>query len=60
MSVLRLTPYELSFDTVVKAKVMAKNIYGNGPLSTANTTGAKIQNVPLQVKNLSRLVATNE
>jgi len=46
MSVLRIPVYSLIFDTIVKAKVMAKNIYGDGPISDANTIGAKIQNVP--------------
>jgi hypothetical protein len=42
MSVLRIAPYSLLFDALVKAKVMASNIYGDGPISDPNTTGAKI------------------
>ena len=46
MCVLRVAPYELVYGTLVLAKVLAKNTYGEGPISDANTAGAKIQNVP--------------
>jgi hypothetical protein len=46
MSVLRATPYNLAFDTIVQAKIEAKNQYGYGALSPENTSGAKVQIEP--------------
>jgi hypothetical protein len=59
-AVLRAAPYSLAFDSYVLAKVQASNVYGDGLVSDANTSGAKIQREPLQVQSLTRLATTNE
>ncbi len=40
MSVLRASPYSLAFDALVEVKIEAKNSFGYGALSPANTAGA--------------------
>lgn len=47
MTVLRASPYSLSYGTLVVAEVQAYNAKGWGALSIANTVGATIQTEPL-------------
>lgn len=55
MAILR-TRFRLTFDTLIQAKVQARNEFGWGMISDANTdpTGAKIQTEPEPVKNVRR------
>ena len=46
MSALRASPYWLTFDQEVKAKVSASNVYGSSDLSGVSTVNAKIQTEP--------------
>jgi hypothetical protein len=53
MTELRSGSYMLTFDTVVRAIVQAKNAYGWSSISDPNTEGARIQTEPLKVKSLA-------
>lgn len=46
MSILTAAPYSLVFDQLVVATVEASNSFGFGTTSSANTSGAKIRQVP--------------
>lgn len=46
MSVLRASPYSLTYGTIVKAQASAYNQFGWGPVSSANTAGATIRTEP--------------
>ena len=59
MSVLISSPYYLPFNTIVQAEIQARNQYGYGPLSPANTGGAQIQTQPSTVSGLARGSFTN-
>ena len=49
MSVLRASPYSLTYGMTVKAIVQAFNINGGGYFSQVNLVGATIQTVPMEV-----------
>jgi len=61
MAVLR-DQFGLAFDTLIQAKIQARNEFGYGQISEANTdpTGARIQTRPVSVKNVRRGDATSE
>jgi hypothetical protein len=49
MTVLRASPYSLSYDKVVQVRVSAKNSRGWNTVSPVNTVGANIKTEPLQM-----------
>lgn len=49
MSVLRSSPYSLTYGTIVKARASAFNQFGWGAVSTTNTAGATIRTEPIQM-----------
>jgi hypothetical protein len=49
MSALWASPYNLAFDSLVRAKVRAHNAYGWGAYSTVNTVGGRVKAVPSQM-----------
>lgn len=53
MSVFTSTPFSLTFDQLIKVKIVATNVRGSSDESTINTTGAKIRRVPSQITTLS-------
>jgi len=46
MSTLTSAPYNYLFDDLVKVRVTAINSYGSSPVSSPNSTGARIRRVP--------------
>ena len=51
MADLRESPFSLTYDTLVRAKVLARNERGWSAESPANTGGAKVQWKPLAMGN---------
>jgi hypothetical protein len=54
MADLREAPFSLTYDTLVRAKVLARNERGWSDASDANTEGAKIQVKPLAMGATTR------
>ena len=54
MSDLWAAPFSLAYDTLVRAKVLARNERGWSDASDANTEGAKIQVKPLAMGATTR------
>jgi hypothetical protein len=46
MSTLTVTPYSLTFNTLIRVQVSASNLQGEGELSDFNTEGALVQQKP--------------
>ena len=54
MADLRAAPFSLTYDTLVRAKVLARNERGWSAASDANTVGAKVQVQPLAMNATMR------
>jgi hypothetical protein len=55
---LRAAPFSLTYDTLVRAKVLARNERGWSAASEANTVGAKVQVEPLAMGATKRGILT--
>jgi len=53
MNVLTAAPYNYVFEQLVKVRVTASNLYGSGPTSISNSSGATIRRVPDKMGSLS-------
>lgn len=49
MNTLTASPYSLTLGTLIRAKIRANNLYGEGTYSAINTAGALIETIPSQV-----------
>jgi len=59
MTTLRISPFFLDLNTLVKAVTQAKNTNGFGDLSEANTTGGSIQTEPAKMIAPTRGILTS-
>jgi hypothetical protein len=59
-SSLRSSPYSLTFDNLVIAKIRAHNVFGWSEYSPENIAGAYIQIEPLQISSISMDILTSD
>lgn len=60
MSVLRAAPYSLPYDTLIKIRGRAHNQNGIGAYSVVNSTGARIQTIPIKPDSPSEGANTSD